>query len=156
MKENDELSKEVKRTVRIHIDREVYESPSPTTGMALYALAHIPAEREIFQEAEGNQEDVPVPRDENKINLKIDDHFYSEREIVIIVNGRQKVVTKKELSFAELVVLAFDNPPSGENILFTITYRKGPHQNSEGTLLEGITIKIKKGMVFNVSATDKS
>src|SRR5208282_6131545 len=36
--------------VRIHIDREAYESPSLTTGEALYELAHIPAYRELFRE----------------------------------------------------------------------------------------------------------
>lgn len=43
------------------------------------------------------------------------------KDFTIVVNGRQKVVTKKELSFAEIVAFAFDNPPTGPNILFTVT-----------------------------------
>lgn len=78
------------------------------------------------------------------------------KEYTIIVNGRQKVVTKKELSFTEIVALAFDNPPTGPNIVFTVTYRKGEGNKPEGTLIEGETVKIKNGMVFNVTATDKS
>ncbi len=74
----------------------------------------------------------------------------------IIVNGRQKLVTKKELTFAEVVALAFDNPPTGPNIVFTITYRRGEGNKPEGTLVEGETVKIKEGMIFNVTATDKS
>lgn len=78
------------------------------------------------------------------------------KEFKIIVNGREKVVTARELSFAEVVALAFDTPPSGQNIVFTITYRRGEGNKPEGTLVEGETVKIKEGMIFNVTATDKS
>ncbi len=60
------------------------------------------------------------------------------------------------LTFQEVVALAFDNPPSGPNILFTITYRKGHGDKPEGTLVEGETLKVKDGMIINVTATDKS
>jgi hypothetical protein len=79
-----------------------------------------------------------------------------DKQYTVIVNGRQKIVTTKELSFAQLVALGFDNPPTGPNILFTITYRRGEGNKPEGTLLEGETVKVKDGMVFNVIATDKS
>jgi len=78
------------------------------------------------------------------------------KEFTIIVNGRKKVVTAKELSFAEVVALAFDTPPTGQNIVFTVTYRKGDEHKPEGTLVEGEKVKIKDGMIFNVTATDKS
>lgn len=74
----------------------------------------------------------------------------------IIVNGREKTVKAKELTFDQLVALAFDNPPTGDNIVFTITYRRGPGHKPEGTLVDGQSVKIKDGMVFNVTATDKS
>jgi hypothetical protein len=78
------------------------------------------------------------------------------KDYTIVVNGRQKVVSAKELSFSQIVALAFDNPPSGPNIVFTITYRRGEGQKPEGTLTEGESVKIKEGMIFNVTATDKS
>jgi hypothetical protein len=79
-----------------------------------------------------------------------------DKGITIIVNGRRKVVAKDSLSFMEVVALAFDPVPSGPNIVFTITFRAGPPENREGTLAEGGSVKIKNGMVFNVTATDKS
>ncbi len=79
-----------------------------------------------------------------------------EKDFTIIVNGQQEVVSKKELSFAEVVALAFENPPTGPNIVFTITYRRGHGDKPEGTLVEGCSVKIKEGMIFNVTATDKS
>lgn len=80
-----------------------------------------------------------------------------DRQVTIIVNGRPKVVpANEELSFAQVVALAFDNPPTGANIIFTVTYRKGPEHKPEGTLTEGQSVKVKDGMIFNVTPTDKS
>ena len=152
----NEKEHEKTHEVRIHIDRKPYESPNPTTGAALYRLGQVSTHRELFREVDGNHEDVSVPNEETEIHLKQDEHFYSEKEFTIIVNARQKVVTEKELSFNDIVALAFDTPASGPNIMFTITYRNGPHRNLEGTLIEGAIIKIKNGMIFNVTATDKS
>ncbi len=81
---------------------------------------------------------------------------HRDQDFTIVVNGREKTVTGKELSFAQLVALAFDTPPTGDNIIFTITYRRGQGEKPEGSLVEGETVKIKKGMIFNVTATDKS
>lgn len=74
----------------------------------------------------------------------------------IIVNTREKEVEGKEVTYDQIVALAFDNPPTGENIEITATYRDGPGQNKEGTLQPGQTVHIKKEMIFDVTATDKS
>jgi hypothetical protein len=78
------------------------------------------------------------------------------KDFTIVVNGRERVVTSKELTFDEVVGLAFDNPPTGPNITFTITYRRGHGEKPEGSLVEGGAVKVKDGMIFNVKATDKS
>lgn len=79
-----------------------------------------------------------------------------DKSLTIIVNGRKREVTAKELSFEEIVNLAFDNnPPTGPNVLITVTYSKGEH-DKQGTLLPGNSVKIKEGMIFNVIPTDKS
>lgn len=86
------------------------------------------------------------------------DHKDQDRnkENTIVVNGREKTVTTKELTFDQLVSLAFEDPPSGEFICFTITFRRGQGKKPEGSLIEGESVKIKDGMIFNVTATDKS
>lgn len=79
-----------------------------------------------------------------------------EKPTTIIVNGRPREVTDKEIAFEALVALAFNNsPPTGENIVITVTYSKG-EDGKQGTLLPGQTVKVKKDMVVNVTATDKS
>jgi hypothetical protein len=151
---------EAKHQVRIHIDRKPYESPNPTTGEALYILGTIPTDYILYREVHGDKEAEPIRKSNEKVHLKQDEHFYSEpdhkKDFTIIVNGRNKVVMQRHLSFADVVGLAFDNPPSGPNIIFTITYRNGPRENPEGTLVEGGTVKIKDRMIFNVTPTDKS
>ncbi len=74
----------------------------------------------------------------------------------IIVNGRKKEVKEAEESFAQIVALAFNPVPTGPNVMFTITYRKGPRENPEGALTEGATVDIKDGMIFDVTETVKS
>jgi hypothetical protein len=79
-----------------------------------------------------------------------------EKTTTIIVNGRKKDVAAKKLAYEDVVNLAFDNnPPQGENIVITVTYSKG-EDGKQGTLLPGKEVPIKDGMVFNVTATDKS
>lgn len=74
----------------------------------------------------------------------------------IIVNGRPKTVESDRLSFEEVVALAFDPVPSGPNVAITVTYRHAAQRPDQGMLIEGQSVKIKNGTVFNVTATDKS
>ncbi len=82
-----------------------------------------------------------------------DDHGHT---VTIIVNAREKKWSEKEISFEQVVKIAFPTPPPGENIVYTVTYRKGEGHKPEGTLTEGEQVKVKDGMIFNVTATDKS
>lgn len=80
----------------------------------------------------------------------------SNHTIEIIVNGRTRQVSGKELSFVQVVNLAFDDAVFNDVTVYTITYKRGDGHKPEGTLVEGETVKIKEGMVFNVKRTDKS
>ena len=46
--------------------------------------------------------------------------------------------------------------PTGEFIEITVAFRDGPGPNKEGTLQPGGSTRIKKDMIFDVTATDKS
>jgi multiubiquitin len=80
----------------------------------------------------------------------------SDKTITIYVNTKAKTVEKTELTFNEIIHLAYDNPPSGPNWVFTVTYHRGHGDKPEGSLLPGGTVKVKDGMIFDVTATDKS
>ena len=62
-----------------------------------------------------------------------------DKTVSIIVNGRPTPIPRErdELSFDELVDLAFDDPARGPQIVFTITFRKAGGRIPEGELDEG-------------------
>jgi len=105
-----------------------------------------PGHREVLEEKmNGSQEQMNRSQEQD----------HSDR-FKIIVNARPKEVTEDEQSFNQIVALAFNPVPSGPNIVFTVSYRKGPKENPEGTMAPGQTVEVKDGMVFDVTATDKS
>jgi len=81
---------------------------------------------------------------------------HDKKKFTIIVNGRPKDVEVEELSFEDVVKLAFPNPPTGGNIVFTVTFRGADEDPSQGTLIPGEKVEIKDGTKFDVTATDKS
>ncbi len=80
----------------------------------------------------------------------------NRQDLIIIVNGRERKAESKELTFNQVVELAFGQVDPNPNICYTITYKRGPGQNPEGSMVEGDSVKINKGMIFNVTRTDKS
>ena len=152
--------REIEHRVRVHIDQKPYDSPNPTTGEALYRLGEVLPGNELFREVEGDHEDPVVPEEPEPIHLLEDEHFHSgppqPKKFRIIVNGQQKVVTTRTVTFEEIVRLAFPTPPDGSNILYTVSYEDGPRANPQGSMRAGQTVKVKDGMIFNVTATDKS
>jgi hypothetical protein len=144
--------------VKIFIDQNSYHSPNPTTGAALYVLGNVQPGMELFREVTGDREDSEVDNGSESVHLEQDEHFHSGKPRVykIIVNGRQKEVSTKTLTFDQVVALAFNPVPSGPNVQFTVTYRKGPRKNHEGSMTEGETVRIKDGMIFDVTETNKS
>ena len=82
--------------------------------------------------------------------------------ITIFVNGREKVVSSNELSsdgelsFDQVVRLAYYPLPSGPDIMFTMSYRNGAGRPPEGRLSAGQSVKVQEGTVFNVTYTNRS
>lgn len=147
-------------SARVHIDQHIYDSPNPTTGEALYQLGAIAADLALYKEVTGDREDVALSRDQAVIHLHEDEHFHSGplkvQTFTIIVNAEQKVVHKAVLTYAEVVALAYPNPPTGPNVIITVLFKHAAGPEHEGTLSAGETVKIKNGTVFNVRVSDKS
>ena len=87
---------------------------------------------------------------ENQVD-RPDDKIFS-----ITVNGRQRQVERDELSFDDLVDLAFGDSAKGPQIVFTITFREAADRISEGELDEGQRLKVQDGTIINVTRTDQS
>ncbi|BAR63595.1 multiubiquitin domain-containing protein [Bradyrhizobium diazoefficiens] len=141
--------------VRIHINREAFESPDPTTGEALYALAEIPAHQRLYREVDGDKEDKLVPRDGEPIHLKEDEHFYSQKVFDIFVNTDEHQVEKKHITYAQVVELYLGSGGSPSNE-YLVKYSHGPAENPSGTLAPGQKVAVKDGMRFRVAGTGES
>jgi hypothetical protein len=81
---------------------------------------------------------------------------HEEKVTEIVVNGQKKAFEGKDISYRQVVELGFDNPWGNPNVIYTVTYTRGHDDKPQGTLVDGQSAKVKKGMVFNVTRTDKS
>jgi hypothetical protein len=82
---------------------------------------------------------------------------HNAQSSTVYVNTQPHTVSGKELSFEQIAALAYGGTaPTGPGVVVTITYRKGDDAKQQGSLVAGDSVKVKDGMVFNVSATDKS
>lgn len=84
-------------------------------------------------------------------------HEDKDKNVSIVVNGRAKTWPKNEdITYSQVVRLAFENPPSGDGVQITVQYTRGHGNKPAGTLLEGQAVKVKDGMIFDVTATNRS
>ena len=74
----------------------------------------------------------------------------------IFVNGRKRFVKSDEITYEEVLKLAFDSPPSGPDIYIKVSFRNGAGRPPEGTLRPGQSAKIHDGTVFDATATNRS
>jgi len=77
-----------------------------------------------------------------------------KKSITIIVNSRPKEWFEKEISYDQVVRLAYENP--GPDQAFTVSYRNAAGHPKVGDMVEGDVIHVKDGTVFNVTPTNKS
>jgi len=79
------------------------------------------------------------------------EHEKHEKEINIIVNGRPRKVPEKDMTFEDIVALAFDPVPA--NSFFTVTWS---HGHDSGSLTAGRSVPVRNGMNFDVTETGQS
>jgi len=78
------------------------------------------------------------------------------KEYKLIVNARQKLWGADEISYDQVVALAYETPPTGPDMIFAVIYHKGPGHTPEGTLSAGQSVNVKNGMIFDVTPTNRS
>jgi hypothetical protein len=127
------------------------------TGRTVKRLLGLPADAALFRDSE-SPSDRPIGDDE-RVEFQDGPVFTCRGHggghgIKIIVNGREKTVEAKQISYAELVVLAFGG--AQPDTIYTITYKHGPPSNPEGHMVGGDVVKLQCGMVFNVTDSGKS
>lgn len=120
-------------------------------------IGRLPDDHELYLDSD---HDKPIPRG-GSVRLaghgveQIRSRKAPPRMVEIRVNGRKREVEPGGITFEQLIVLAFPTP-TGTQVSFTVSYRKGPPAHPEGSLLPGQSVHVVEGMTFHVTATDKS
>jgi len=79
-----------------------------------------------------------------------------EKQVTIFVNTEEHEVDKGEVSYEELVQIALPDSANDPDKGFTISYRRGPSANEQGSLAPGQSVKVKNRMIFDVTSTTRS
>lgn len=145
---------------RFTVNGRKFEWGAPEiSGRTLKRFAEVsPSNFNIWMEVRGQGDDVLI---EDSELVRLDEpgleRFYTaEVSLTIIINGRPRIVDKTYLSFAEIVELAFPGSPACTNTIYTVVYKKASADKPQGSLVEGQTVKLKNGMIINVTKTDKA
>lgn len=145
---------------RFTVDGRRFEWGAPEiTGRRLKMFAGVdPDGFDVWLEVRGQKADMVIA---DKETAGLDDpgieRFYTaEISLTIIVNGRQRTVNKRSLSFIELVKIAFPDTQPAPNTIFTVVFKNGPDENPQGSLVDGQIVALKDRMIINVTKTDKS
>jgi hypothetical protein len=83
-------------------------------------------------------------------------HGHHLHFVEIRVNSREEKWSKPEISYEEVVKLAFPNRSHDPKDVYSVAFFKGPESKREGTLIAGQSVKVKCGMIFNVKHTYRS
>lgn len=129
-------------------------------GIQIRELGNIPAEDDIFLDIKQDWQDDQI-LDEEIVDLARPgkEKFFSktrQTEVTIIVNARPHIWKEVNISFEQLVVLAFGSYDNNPNKGYTVTYSRGWEPKPEGTMVKGSIVRVKNKMIFDVTATDKS
>jgi len=79
-----------------------------------------------------------------------------KKPVTIVVEGTEHEWPKGEISYAEVVTLEVSNYAQHPEITYSVRYKRGHGSKPEGTLSPGASVKVKDGMIFNVSETGQS
>lgn len=125
-------------------------------GSEIKMLGGIEPTAELYLKGKGSQSDMLIA-DDQSVDLSgpgIEKFVSKESHVVIIVNAREHTWEKHEISYDELVVLAFGQV--AEKTAYTITYSNGPVENPEGFVVKGQSVIVCNKMNFNVTGTCQS
>ncbi len=80
-------------------------------------------------------------------------HEHERHDYEIFVNAKRKEFSGKEITFEEVVKLAY-GVFQGRPVVYTVTYAKG--ENHSGEMDEDDTVRVKDGMEFTVTKDNES
>lgn len=79
-----------------------------------------------------------------------------KKTITIVVEGTEHEWPKGDITYDEVVTLEVPDYSQHPEINYSVKYKRGQGNKPEGVLVKGDSVKVKEGMIFNVSETGQS
>lgn len=149
------------KNLKFTVTGNLYEWPEQfITGKQIRGIAGIDADDKIFLDNKKPYIDNLIEDDE-VVDLARPsiERFYTvpvNFEVIIFVSGNPYKWTKAQISFEEVIILAYNSYNDSPNVTYTVAYEDGPIQNPEGSMIKGTAVYVKHKMIFHATATDKS
>lgn len=141
---------------------EAPKAQMPVRELKDIIAKHVPgfdAGEQLVLEDAGDEPDTPL-EDGETVEIAAIPHFYSAshlRDYTIFVNAELKTVHQRVLTFEEIVAIAFPNPQAGQEVRYTVSYKRAVKPKPHGRLRPGQSVTIRKnGTIFDVARTYKS
>ena len=142
-------------------DDQISWSKPVIKGTELYALAKVSTEEAVFLVVLDGENRLVEPDDLIDLTASGVEHFISAPKpattFEIIVNAQPHIVNDRQVTFEQVVQLAFPGCQSESNVTFSMTYRHAASKPHAGELGPGGDTEVKrKGTIFNVTRTVQS
>lgn len=147
------------RSFRFFLDERAFDWGAPLiSGGTIKRLAGVPsATTDVWLDAAGGHDRLIGDKEMVDLARPSTERFVTRTiRITIKVNSRDREVDHRDLTYWEVVKLAYPEAVPSDQIIYSIDYASGPCQNPNGALVEGQSVSVKEGMKFYVTPTDKS
>ena len=147
--------------LKFTVNGKLYDWPEQfITGKEIRKVAGIDSDDQIFLDNRKPYVDNLIEDDE-QVDLARPsiERFYTVAvnfQVTILVSGEPHTWQKPQITFDEIIILAFGTYDNNPNVVYTVAYEDGPKQNLEGSMLRGDVVYVKNKMIFHATATDKS
>lgn len=161
VKEGKQVPKAKHYKIRVNDETFVIQSETITGKEILELVKETSESYNVYQHIHHGQTKLIQPDERVDLTESGVERFTTEKheghkEVTIIVNTREKQWEKENISYEEVVLLAFGSYSDDERITYTVTYTRGDDSKPDGSLIKGQSVKVKNGMIFNVTETNKS
>jgi hypothetical protein len=147
------------RTFRFELDDRRYDWGAPAISReALLKLARVDSNTHSvwLDVPKGHDQEIAQGTLVSLTGGNTERFYTSPSKVTLIVNLDPKQWNQPRISYEEVTLLAFPDPPPEIVITYTVEYEGGPPANREGSMTVGDSVKVKDGMIFSVTETGRS
>lgn len=149
------------RKIPIEIDSQKYEVEECfMTPLEILELAGKDPKNYFLKELRAGNVEVGYEDDsKHKVSLSKKSRFFICPVVVeycIKVNLKDKIWGKPEITYEEVIILAYGSISNDPLVSYTILYKGGPKGHEKGSLVAGEKVCVTQKMVFNATQTNRS